>query len=287
MIPQETTARDPKGVVLVFISAMLWSTAGLFTRVVSTDLATTLFWRSLAGGLCLLAIYWFAFGARRKAVFAFSRGEVVIAVVSTLAMFFFIAAFFRTSIANVTFVYGALPLVTYLMALAVLRERLSLLPALCCLAATSGVVLMAVGNTRFDDLVGIGLAFGMVVLWATATVAVKFFPEADAAKSGYLAALLSALLTFPLSSAASTGAVDLIWLALYGITNIGIGLWLYLLALRRMSVVAAAVISLAEIPLAPIWAWLLFGEAINLTVIAGGAIIFLASAVYLIGTGRK
>ena len=49
------------GITMVFIAAMAWSTAGLFTRVVSTDIPTTLFWRSLIGGLCVLLIYVFLF----------------------------------------------------------------------------------------------------------------------------------------------------------------------------------------------------------------------------------
>ena len=44
------------GPLLILIAAVSWSTAGLFTRVVTTDIPTTLFWRSLFGGMCVLVI---------------------------------------------------------------------------------------------------------------------------------------------------------------------------------------------------------------------------------------
>ena len=44
------------GIALVALAALSWSTAGLFPRIVSTDVFTTLFWRSLLGGLTVLVL---------------------------------------------------------------------------------------------------------------------------------------------------------------------------------------------------------------------------------------
>jgi drug/metabolite transporter (DMT)-like permease len=40
----------------LLLAALSWSTAGLFPRLVSTDMFTTLFWRSLLGGLTVLVL---------------------------------------------------------------------------------------------------------------------------------------------------------------------------------------------------------------------------------------
>ncbi|HZX83579.1 MAG TPA: hypothetical protein VFF19_08460, partial [Reyranella sp.] len=42
-----------QGTVLVLVSAFAFSTAGLFTRLVETDVWTMLFWRGLFGGLLI------------------------------------------------------------------------------------------------------------------------------------------------------------------------------------------------------------------------------------------
>ena len=112
------------GMVLVAIAALSWSTAGLFTRVVTTDIPTTLFWRSVFGGLAVVVIY--VLHNRPKhplSLLTFTRGEMVLAFVSGIAMCFFIAAFFFTSIANVSFVYGTSPLVTVMLAWVLLKDR--------------------------------------------------------------------------------------------------------------------------------------------------------------------
>ena len=92
------------GILLVLLAALAWSTAGLFTRVVTTDIPTTLFWRSLLGGFCVLAIYLYIQHSQAETkqnhsrqnhiatlreAFHFSRGEVVIGVLSTCGMIFF------------------------------------------------------------------------------------------------------------------------------------------------------------------------------------------------------
>ena len=100
--------------MLVFIAALSWSTAGLSTRVVSTDIPTTLFWRSFTGGLCVLAVYIILDRtADLRKLFKIGIGEAVMAVVNAIATICFIASFFHTTIANVVFVSGTMPLITF------------------------------------------------------------------------------------------------------------------------------------------------------------------------------
>jgi hypothetical protein len=52
-----TEARGHRlGVALVTLSAVIWSTAGFFTRLISVDTWTLLFWRSVFGALFLAAV---------------------------------------------------------------------------------------------------------------------------------------------------------------------------------------------------------------------------------------
>ncbi len=279
------------GIFLVFLAAMAWSTAGLFTRVVTTDAPTTLFWRSLTGGLCILAIYIFSRRTQRAATsrraFRFSRGECVIALLSTLGMLCFISSFFYTTIANVSFVYGTMPLVTFALAFFILREKASLLSFTACALCAAGVAIILWGAQEFDDRVGILLACGMTFFMASLTIAAKYFPDADVIKTTYLSAFLGALLTAPFSSFGATPALDYFWLALYGFTNVGCGFGIYLMGVQRVTAVTAALVGLTEIPFAPVWAWLLFREEPGVNAVIGGAIILLATTAYLALKDRK
>ena len=276
------------GVLLVLVAAVSWSTAGLFTRVVTTDIPTTLFWRSLFGGLCVLGI---AMAVQRsaeiRAAFTFTRGEAVIAALSTAGMICFISAFFHTTIANVAFVYGTMPLVTFLLSLVFLGARADAVSLGCCVLSAVGVAVMASGNSLPSDFLGILLAFGMTLFMASLTVAAKFYPDADSTKATYLSAFLGALATAPFASFGNTITADYFWLLLYGFVNVGVGFGVYLIGVKRVSALVAALVGLTEIPLAPIWAWMLFGEGMNLSVLIGGAVILTATVIYIASSGKK
>ena len=278
---------DKMGVILILAAAVSWSTAGLFTRVVTTDIPTTLFWRSLFGGLCVLGI---AMAIHKstdiRTVFRFTLGEAVIATLSAAGMICFISAFFHTTIANVAFVFGTMPLLTFILSLIFLRVRADAVSLGCCVLSAAGVVVMTSGNNLSSDYVGIGLAFGMTIFMASLTVAAKFFPDADSAKATYLSALLGALVTAPFATYGNISSADYIWLIVYGILNVGVGFGVYLIGVKRVSALVAALVGLTEIPLAPIWAWLLFEERMEVSVLLGGSVIIIAAVIYITSSGK-
>ena len=170
--------RNVTGPFLILIAALSWSTAGLFTRVVTTDIPTTLLWRSIVGGICVLLIYYVMDKKKSfRDLFAFSFGEFCIAGLSAAGMICFISSFFFTTIANVSFVYGTMPLVTYFLSLIFLREKISIFSVSCCVMSTLGMIIMTFGNAALNDYLGIALALGMTFFMAALTVATKFFPD--------------------------------------------------------------------------------------------------------------
>lgn len=269
------------GGFFVLIAAIAWSTAGLFTRVVSTDIPTTLFGRSIAGGICVLAIYALFQARNNTAVWRFSMGEFVIAILSAAGMMCFISAFFFTTIANVSFLYGLMPLVTLLLSAIILHQRPTSLGIFCCVLAAIGVAAIMWNQKNLTDWFGILLAFGMTFFMSALTVATKFYPNADVTKATYLSAFLAALITLPFSTFQDASTSDVLWLGLYGIVNVGLGFGVYLLGVSRVTALAAALIGLAEIPLAPIWAAILFDERAGGLAIAGGALVFVSAIVFI------
>ena len=273
------------GVLCVFAAALAWSTAGLFTRVVSTDIPTTLLWRSMFGGGSVLLIYILMNKPQSfRELLQFKFGEFVVALLSAMGMMCFISAFFFTSIANVSFVYGAMPLVTMLIAWLALNDPLTATGLISTILSGLGVAVLVWGGQNFGDLLGIGLALFMTFFMAAVTVAAKFFPNADAMKSAYLSGFIAAILVLPFSQSMSASSHDLVWLALYGLVNVGLGFGVYLLGVSRVPALAAALIGLSEIPLAPIWAFLLFDEQITIPMIAGGSSVLIASMIYILAS---
>ena len=276
------------GSILVFIAALSWSTAGLFTRVVSTDIPTTLFWRSFTGGLCVLVVYMiFNRTANLKRLFTFGTGEAVMAVVNAIATICFIASFFHTTIANVVFVSGTMPLITFVLAVIFLKEKPTAITTIACSLSATGVMFIMWGAQNFGDVVGLALAFGMTTFLASLTVAVKYYPKADMVKATYLAAFLGAILVAPFATFGDTSVSDYQWLFLYGFVNVGLGFAVYLVGVSKITAVAAALISLLEVLLAPVWAAWLFGEEMGPRTAIGGGVILFATVMYLTLKERK
>lgn len=265
------------GILLVVAAALSWSTAGLFPRIVHTDVFTTLFWRSLLGGLSVLAMQ-ALFNKRHDlaSLWRFSTAEAVMAVQSSGAMLCFIAAFFFTSVADVVFIYSAFPVITLLLSAWRLHTRIRRVDGLCALCVVLGMGVIVWGQTSLHSLLGAALSLGATVLFALITVGIKHHPQAEMVKVTYLGTFIAALAMAPFASFAGTRATDLAWLWLYGVLNVGVGFGLYLMGVRRVKAVLASLVCMVEIPMAPLWVYLLFGETVSRQSLLGGAVIVLA-----------
>ena len=150
------------GVALIAGSAVAYSSAGFFTRLIHVDLWTLIFWRGAFSTAFLLAVAHAQH--RRQTVGAFrslDRAGWIAAGFSTAAMLCYLAALRNTTVADVAIVYGTAPFVTAAVALVALGERSTRATLLCSLLALAGVVLMF-GGSRFPaSLGGDALAFAM------------------------------------------------------------------------------------------------------------------------------
>jgi drug/metabolite transporter (DMT)-like permease len=275
------------GIALIALAALSWSTAGLFPRIVSTDVFTTLLWRSLLGGATvLLAQALFNKRNDLSSLWRLTRAELLMAVASSGAMVCFIAAFFFTSVADVVFIYSAFPILTLLLSALLLRSAISRIDVLCTLAVIGGMGVIVWGQTSLHNLLGAGLSLAATLLFALITIGIKRYPQAEMVKVTYVGAFIAALAMAPFSSFGNTSAHDLVWLWLYGFLNVGVGFGLYLLGVRRIKAVLASLVCMIEIPLAPLWVYVFFGETVSRQSLIGGSVILLAVLVNVLLPGR-
>jgi drug/metabolite transporter (DMT)-like permease len=110
------------GVMLVCVSAIVFSTAGIFTNAVEADAWGVIFWRGLSAALFTI---FFAVSQNSLADewrrFHFPAILATILLASGTAAF--IPAFKLTSIANVSLIWAASPILTALLAWITLREK--------------------------------------------------------------------------------------------------------------------------------------------------------------------
>ena len=131
------------GLVLITISAIAWSTAGLFTRMIPLDQWTLLAWRGVFGGLGILAFMIFQNRSTwSNDIMTVGMHGWLYAGVSALGMIFFITSLRFTSVAHVAIIYATIPFLAAALAWISLNETPTRSAIVASLAALVGVVLM-------------------------------------------------------------------------------------------------------------------------------------------------
>ena len=270
------------GLALVFIASVAWSTAGPFTRLVSTDVAETLFWRGLFGAAFIVLI-WMALNQNRpfRDLFYINRCEWIIGSWMGLGTCSFVAAFYFTDIANVAFVYGCVPIVTALLNWIILSNKPTKLTLFTIVLCFFGVLLLSGGNQDFTDFLGIGLSSIMTIVMGSIPVIVRAYPTYDGIKSSYVSAFLISVAMLPFVSSYTLTGLDLFWLPLFGFVTMALGLAAFVVGSSKIHPTTAATLALVEVPLAPIWAVIWFGESMTITLLIGGLLIWTSAIVQI------
>ena len=143
------------------------------------------------------------------------------------------------------------------------------------IAALFGVLLIVGGSLGGVHLSGDLLALWMTLMMAVIMVIYRRYPRTPAAGPAVWSSLF--LLPFGLyfSDPFAAPINEIVIMATFGLV-FAIASVTLAEGARRLPPAEAALISAAETPLAPIWAWLLFAELPPVFTIAGGAVILLA-----------
>jgi drug/metabolite transporter (DMT)-like permease len=271
-----------RGRLYVAAAAVAWSTAGLFQRELTVDLATQLAGRAFFAVLAILAFV--AVAERGRVVrgfLAIGRAGLVMAALMAISSGAFIAALNYTSVANVLFLQALAPVLAAVFGTFV-GERVSRRTWIAIAVAVAGVALMVGGPSR-PSPTGLALSLLMSVSFAATIVITRHQRQVSMAPATCLSQAAVFVCAAPFASASSIGGEDLALLAGLGITQIGLGLIFLSIGARLIPAAEVALITLLEIVLGPLWVWLALGERPGTTTLIGGAIVLGAVAIQAIG----
>ncbi|HWG70425.1 MAG TPA: DMT family transporter [Steroidobacteraceae bacterium] len=270
------------GFALVTASAVAWSTAGLFTRLIHADSWTMLAWRGIFGALGLaLVLTVMPRQASWRALRNLGWLGWLFVVQSSAGMIFFLTALRHTSVAHVAVIYATVPFLAAVLSWLAIRERPGTAAVAASAVALVGVVIM-VGFGGDGGLSGDLLALGMTLSMAVAMVVARHFPAMPFLPAACMSALLSGVISLPFGAPLSVSAHDFMLLLLFGLTTFAIGLPLFTLGARLLPAVDTALIGSLEAPLAPLWVWLAFAETPSAGTLLGGSIVLAAVAMHLV-----
>jgi drug/metabolite transporter (DMT)-like permease len=265
------------GTIVLAASAVAYSTAGFFTRLIPVDAWTLLFWRGVFAGLFIFGVIaWAERGRVVQAWCAIGRDGLVIALCSAVATVCFLNAMRLSAVADVMVIDATIPFLTAGIAWLVIGEREDKATLLATLAALAGVGVMAgpaiTGGRWLGDL----LALCMALLMSTVLVLIRRKRSISMLPAVGLSAFLCAALVLPFAHPLSVDAGELGLLALFGTTQFGMGLLLLALGTPLVSATRGALIGVLQTPLGTLWVWLAFSETPAVATLVGGGVVLAA-----------
>jgi drug/metabolite transporter (DMT)-like permease len=274
-IPEQRGSPRAIGVALVVISALVFSTAGLFTKGVQAGAWDIIFWRGLFAALFTTAyIVWR--GTFKADFVAMGRSGWAVAIVGASGTAAFIPAFKLTTIASVSLIYAATPLIAALLAWLWVGERLTKRVLLGCVAAFAGVAIIVSGSIGGVHLRGDLLATWMAVALAILMVIYRRYPNTPAAGPSVLSSLVLLPFGYALGTPFSNSLSEITIMVAFGLVFALASVTLAEGA-KRIPAGETALLSTLEAPFAPLFAWLVFAELPAVATVAGGLLILVSA----------
>lgn len=275
-----------RGAALVAFAALLWSSSGLFIKVLPLGALQIAFARSLVAALTIALV------VRLRGGRPFPRPTALaLACAGSYAgvLVFFVAATKLTTAANAIFLQFSAPIYLVFLEPWIAGRRVAgrdLAAVGICLSAMG---LFFVGRLGAGTLPGnlLGVASGLCLALFSLTLKLQRnrHPEADPIGAIILGNLLVAALCAPpaLRGFHPSGVQAGILLYL-GVFQIGVAYLLFNAGMKHLSATAAVVTGTLEAVLNPVWVFLGIGERPSAWALLGGAVILGTIAWYSLGT---
>lgn len=274
MIAHLAKSQNGLGVLLVVISAITFSTAGLFAKGVQAAPWDIIFWRGVFSAGFTTIWIWHR-GQFRDNFPKMGLSGVAVAVVGALGTSAFIAAFKLTTIANVSLIYAVAPMLAALFAWLWIGERASKSIIIGSLLALIGVAIIVSGSLGQINLRGDLLALGMAIAMAVLMVIYRKFPSTPGAGPAALSSLLLVPVAFVFGDPLRIPLHEILILSAFGLV-FAIASVTLAEGAKRLPSGQTALLSTLEVPLAPALALLVLSELPHTRTLAGGVLVLIA-----------
>lgn len=273
-----------RGLVLVFAAGMLWSTVGLGIRLIEeATVWQILLYRSFG----LTALLYIVIRLRTgQDPFVLARRAGIAGVIAALSLVSaYTGAIYSlqtTSVANAMLLFAVSPFLAAVLGWIVLRERVRVATWLAVAVAIGGIAVMFADKSGAVSIPGSLAAFASAMGFAAFTVALRSGKSVEMMPSVFLSGVFAIIimggmcliLGLPLALTPQDSGIALGM----GVFQVGAGLILFTLGSRSLPAAELALLSLAEVVLAPVWVWLFLGETVGPNTLLGGGILLLAIA---------
>ncbi len=270
-----------RALLLLVLTAVLWSSGGVFIKLVDWNALCIAGVRSAIAAL----VIGIAAPPRTWSPFRLTRYEVGGAIACMLTMVMFVAATKLTTAANAILLQYTAPVHVALFGAWFLGERTTRLDWITILMVFAGMILffvesLSAANTLGNVLaIASGVSYAWLVLFMRKNVHVRAHEAPTSGSDGiFWGNILTAVVCLPFvvqsfASGFMPSAQSWLGIALLGVFQLGLSYALYSRLIRSVSALEAILIPVVEPLLNPLWVALFAGELPGKWTIIGGIVV--------------
>jgi drug/metabolite transporter, DME family len=267
-----------KGLILISLTAFLWSSSGLFIKVLSLNAFQILFYRSTIAALTIFVI---SIARRKKLKFETDLISILCAFSFAGILIFFVISNKLTTAANAIFLQFTAPIYLLFLEPFFLKtkfKRSNLVTIIICLF---GMILFFFGKLELGNIYGNLIAILSGLCFALFSLFLKWKKQihksTNAINNVILGNIIVAIVCFPIVySDLAICTNDALILIYMGVFQIGISYIIFNEGIKYVSATESMIIATLEAIFNPMWVYLGIGEKPSVYAIIGGLIIFSA-----------
>lgn len=275
----KNSSEHTKGISAVFLTALLWSSGGLFIKLITLTPMQISFFR------CLIAAFVFAILFRQK-ILKLNPLALLNSISYAAVLIFFVIATKTTTAANAIFLQSTAPIYVLIFEPILTKTRWEKINILTIAVCFLGMILFFMGDLTPGDIKGNLAALLAGVAFAAFFLGMKKNDKQYGEASIFYGNLIVAIVCIPFIFEMNTLTFSDFWkLSFLGVFQIAFAYALFSYGIKRIPAVEASIISMLEPVLNPIWVFIGYGEVPSVYAIIGGIIIISAITIRILISG--
>ncbi len=270
-----------KALLFLAFSAFLWSTSGLFIKLIDLNPLAIAGMRSAIAAVVMLLLM------RGKLQFTWSFPQISGALAYAITMILFVSATKMTTAANAILLQYTAPVFTALLGAWFLREKVSRFDWVIISVVIGGMFLFFLDRISLSGIWGNIMAVGSGMTMSYFILCMRMQKDASPIETVILGNLATMLICSPFFFQQVPTIFDGVTLLYMGVLQIGLSFIIFSTAIKYVAALDAILIQTIDPLLNPIWVYLVIGEAPGRWALAGGLIVLSAVTARNIISNRK
>lgn len=265
-------ASRPVSLLLLVMTAVLWSFGGLLIKLVQWNPVAIAGMRSLIAAIIMLAII-----RRPRLPRSLPQIAGILGYTGTVVMF--VLSNKLTTAANAILLQYTAPVYVALLGAWFLKERVSKADWLTIFLVVGGMLLFFVEDLKAGGLAGNIIALLSGVSFAITIVSLRSQKSASPLETVFWGNVLTAVISIPFMIGPLPSAKSWVGLLLLGIFQLGLSYILYTVAIKKVTALEGILIPVIEPIMNPILVLIVLGEIPGIWSIAGGSLVLVSITV--------